>query len=51
MATLESHTDYVFTPISLEERLRQSTGQSLESWNIGPAANTPEEIEAGKVLR
>ena len=51
MSTLESHTDYVFTPLSLEELLRQTTGQSLASWNIGPAANTPEEVEAGRVLR
>ena len=51
MLTLQSRTDYVFTPLSLEESLRQTTGQSLVSWTIGPAANTPEEIEAGKVLR
>ena len=49
MATLESHTDYVFTPLSLEERLRKTTGQSLASWTIGPEANTPEEIEAGRL--
>ena len=51
MSTLESHTDYVFTPLSLEDRLRQTTGQSLASWTICPAANTPKEIETGRVLR
>ena len=51
MSTLESYTDYVLTPLSLEEHLRQTTGQSLASWTIGPAAKTPEEIEAGNVLR
>uniref|UniRef100_M4BQ79 Uncharacterized protein n=1 Tax=Hyaloperonospora arabidopsidis (strain Emoy2) TaxID=559515 RepID=M4BQ79_HYAAE len=49
MSTLDSHTDYVFTSLSLEERLRQTTGQSLASWTIDPAANTPEEVEAGRV--
>uniref|UniRef100_M4C4W3 Uncharacterized protein n=1 Tax=Hyaloperonospora arabidopsidis (strain Emoy2) TaxID=559515 RepID=M4C4W3_HYAAE len=48
MATLESHTDYVFTPLSLEERLQQTTGQSLPSWTIGPATSTPEEVESGR---
>ena len=49
MATLESHTYNMFTP--LEERLRQTTGQSLSWWTIGPAANTLEEVEVGRVLR
>ena len=41
MSTLESHTDYVFTPLTLEERLRQTTGQALASWIIAPVATTP----------
>ena len=51
MSTLESYTDYVLTPLSLEEHLRQTTGQSLASWTIGPAANTPEEVDADRLLR
>ena len=50
MSTLESNTEYVFTHLSLEERLLQTTGKSLASWAIGPAANTHEEVEAGRVL-
>ena len=41
ISTLESHTDYVFTPLTLEERLRQTTGQALASWIIAPVATTP----------
>uniref|UniRef100_M4C4W7 Uncharacterized protein n=1 Tax=Hyaloperonospora arabidopsidis (strain Emoy2) TaxID=559515 RepID=M4C4W7_HYAAE len=51
MATLEGHTDHVCTPLSLEERLQHTTGQYLASWTIAPAANTPEEVEVGIVLR
>uniref|UniRef100_M4BI87 Uncharacterized protein n=1 Tax=Hyaloperonospora arabidopsidis (strain Emoy2) TaxID=559515 RepID=M4BI87_HYAAE len=45
MATLESHNDYFFTSISVEERLRQTVGQPLASWIVAPAAATPEEVE------
>ena len=52
VSTLEIYTDYVFTPLSEEERLRQSTGQSLASWTMSPASNTPEEVEgAGYCVR
>ena len=37
MSTLESHTDYVFAPLSLEERLRQTTGL----WRRGPTVRQP----------
>ena len=47
METLEIHTDYVFMPLSLEERFRQTTGQPLASWTIGQAASTPDEVESG----
>ena len=51
MSTLGSHTDNVFTPLSLKKRLRQSTGQSLASWTIGLTANTIEEVKVVKTLR
>ena len=51
MATLESHNDYFFTSISVEERLRQTVGQPLASWIVAPAAATPEEVEGRRVLR
>uniref|UniRef100_A0AAV1UY12 Uncharacterized protein n=1 Tax=Peronospora matthiolae TaxID=2874970 RepID=A0AAV1UY12_9STRA len=33
--TLERQRDYVFTPPSVEERLRQAAGQTLATWVIG----------------
>ena len=52
MATaLERRRDYVFTPLSVEERLRQVTGQTLATWVIGPEATSPEEIANRQVLR
>ena len=51
MATLAAHSDYVFTPLSIEELLRQTVGQLLVSWNIVSAASTPEAVEERGVLR
>ena len=50
-ATHESHTDYVFTPLSVEERLRQVDGQPLVSWRIAPEFKTPDEFEESRALR
>ena len=51
VTTLENQRDYVFTPLSVEERLRQMAGQTLATWTIGPAANSPEEVASGQALR
>ena len=51
MAILKSHNDYALTPLNVEERPRQTVGQPLAFWIIDPAADTPEEVEAGRVLR
>uniref|UniRef100_M4B4F1 Uncharacterized protein n=1 Tax=Hyaloperonospora arabidopsidis (strain Emoy2) TaxID=559515 RepID=M4B4F1_HYAAE len=32
---LKNQRDYVFNPLSVGERLRQTTGQTLETWTIG----------------
>ena len=48
---LRSHRDYEFTPLSVEERLRQAGGQSLVHWTIGPEASSPEEIANRQALR
>ena len=50
MATFEIYDDYMFTPFSVEECLRQTVGQPLASWIIAAAAS-PEEVEASRVLR
>ena len=51
MATLESHNDYVITPLSVEERLQQTVGQPLSSWIIALEAPTPEDVEVRRLLR
>ena len=51
VTTLRNQRDYVFTPPSVKERLRQTTGQSLATWTIGPVATSPEEVASGQALR
>uniref|UniRef100_M4C5I8 Uncharacterized protein n=1 Tax=Hyaloperonospora arabidopsidis (strain Emoy2) TaxID=559515 RepID=M4C5I8_HYAAE len=51
VTTLTNQRDYVFTPPSVEERLRQTTGQSLATWTTGPVASSLEEKESGQALR
>ena len=43
MATPESHYEV--------KRIRQTVGQPLAMWIIGPTETTPEEVEARRVLR
>uniref|UniRef100_A0AAV1VK44 Uncharacterized protein n=1 Tax=Peronospora matthiolae TaxID=2874970 RepID=A0AAV1VK44_9STRA len=50
-ATLERQRDYVFTPPSVEERLRQAAGQTLATWVIGHGPKTPEEVVSCQGLR
>uniref|UniRef100_A0AAV1TEW7 Uncharacterized protein n=1 Tax=Peronospora matthiolae TaxID=2874970 RepID=A0AAV1TEW7_9STRA len=50
-ATLERQRDYVFTPPSMEERLRQAAGQTLATWVIGHGPKTPEEVVSCQALR
>uniref|UniRef100_A0AAV1V483 Uncharacterized protein n=1 Tax=Peronospora matthiolae TaxID=2874970 RepID=A0AAV1V483_9STRA len=49
--TLERQRDYVFTPPSVEERLRQAAGQTLATWVIGHGPKTPEEVVSCQALR
>ena len=51
VTTLQNHRDYVFTPLSVEECLRQTTGQTLATWTIGPVAASLEEGASGQALR
>ena len=51
VTTLRNQRDYVFIPPSMEERLRQTTGQTLATWTIGPVAVSSEEGASGQALR
>ena len=50
VTTLKNQRDYVFTPLSVEELLRQTSGQTLATWTIGPAAASLEEVASGQAL-
>ena len=51
VTTLTNQRDYVFTPLSVEERLRQTTGQTFATWTIGPVAASLEEGASVQALR
>uniref|UniRef100_A0AAV1TRV3 Uncharacterized protein n=1 Tax=Peronospora matthiolae TaxID=2874970 RepID=A0AAV1TRV3_9STRA len=51
VATLERHRDHVYTPPSVEERLRQAANQTLATWVIGHGPKTPEEVVNCQALR
>uniref|UniRef100_M4BK35 Uncharacterized protein n=1 Tax=Hyaloperonospora arabidopsidis (strain Emoy2) TaxID=559515 RepID=M4BK35_HYAAE len=51
VTTFKNQRDYVFTPLSVEERLRETTGQTLATWTIGPGATSPERVASGEPLR
>ena len=44
IAKAKAHSEYRFTPLSVEERLKEVAGRSLTIWLCGPLARTPEEI-------
>uniref|UniRef100_A0AAV1TS87 Uncharacterized protein n=1 Tax=Peronospora matthiolae TaxID=2874970 RepID=A0AAV1TS87_9STRA len=50
-ATLERQHYYVFTPPSVEERLRQAAGQTLATWIIVHGPKTPKEVVSCQALR
>ena len=51
VTTIKNQRDYVFTTLSVEERLRQTTGQTFATWTIGPVAASLEEGASGQALR
>uniref|UniRef100_M4B2M6 Uncharacterized protein n=1 Tax=Hyaloperonospora arabidopsidis (strain Emoy2) TaxID=559515 RepID=M4B2M6_HYAAE len=51
VTTLNNQRDCVFTPPSVENRLRQTTGQTLATWTIGSVAASLEEEAIGQALR
>uniref|UniRef100_A0AAV1UQ00 Uncharacterized protein n=1 Tax=Peronospora matthiolae TaxID=2874970 RepID=A0AAV1UQ00_9STRA len=49
-AAFERQRDHVFTPPSLEERLRQAAGQTLATWVVNHGPKTPEEVTSCRAL-
>ena len=44
IAKVKAHSEYRFTPLSVDERLKEVAGRSLTIWICGPLARTTEEI-------
>ena len=49
-ATLEGRRGYLFTPLGLEERIRQKTGHSQEMWAIGAEPSSSDDVASRQVL-
>ena len=43
-ATLECRRGYLFTPLGVKERIRQTTGRSLAAWAIGAEPTSLDEV-------
>ena len=50
-ATLQDQRDYVFKPLSVEDRLKEASRGTLRGWTIGPEATTPDDIAKRTALR
>ena len=50
-ATLEGRRGYCFTPLGVEERIRQTTGCYLDTWASGADPTSPYEVASRQVLR
>ena len=50
IAKAKAHSEYRFTPLSVEERLKEVAGRSLTIWVSGPKAKTKEEVAAREAL-
>ena len=50
-ADLEGRRGYQFTPLDVEERIRQTTGRSLATWAIGAEPTSSDEVASRQALR
>ena len=50
-AIQQARRDYILTPLSVEQRLREDAGQSLACWVTGPEARSVSEVAARQALR
>uniref|UniRef100_A0AAV1VC64 Uncharacterized protein n=1 Tax=Peronospora matthiolae TaxID=2874970 RepID=A0AAV1VC64_9STRA len=51
VATADAHSGYLFTPLTVGERIRQTAGQSLATWITGFKAFTATALVERDVLR
>ena len=50
IAKAKLHSEYRFTPLSADERLKEIAGRTLALWTSGPKAKTKEEVAAREAL-